>query len=154
MNTRLTAVKGLGEVAIRVNDLEAMQRFYEEVIGLQVMKRFPTAVFFRISNGYGGHPQALVLFDRSVESNRPQIHRSTPRGVSEERSTLDHVALEIDLSAYESEKQRLEELGLPVETVVFEWVGWRSLYVHDPEGNTVELVCFDPSVLNDELSGE
>jgi catechol-2,3-dioxygenase len=26
------------------------------------------------------------------------------------------------------------------------WVRWRSLYVHDPEGNLVELVCYDESV--------
>ena len=146
MTTKRTAVKGLGEVALRVNDLDAMRRFYEEVIGLEVMKRFPTVVFFRVSDGYGGHPQALALFDRSGEPSRPKIHGSTPGGVSQERSTLDHLAFEIDLESYQSEKQRLEQLGLPVETVVFDWIGWRSLYVHDPEGNTVEFVCFDPSV--------
>lgn len=143
-------MRGLGEVALRVNDLDAMQRFYEDVVGLQVMKRFPKVVFFHISDGYGGHPQALVLFDRSGEQSRPQIHRSTPGGVSQERSTLDHLAFEIDLAAYESEKQRLEQLGLPVETVVFDWVGWRSLYISDPEGNTVEFVCSDPSVMKDD----
>jgi hypothetical protein len=26
------------------------------------------------------------------------------------------------------------------------WVRWRSLYVDDPEGNTVEWVCYDVSV--------
>ena len=29
-------VKGLGEVSIRVRDLDAMQKFYEEVVGLEV----------------------------------------------------------------------------------------------------------------------
>jgi hypothetical protein len=28
-----TAVRGLGEIALRVNNLGAMQKFYEEVIG-------------------------------------------------------------------------------------------------------------------------
>ena len=130
-----TAVKGLGEIALRVNDLDTMQEFYEEVIGLELMKRFPKAVFFRVADGVGGHPQALALFDRSEK----------PSGVSQERSTLDHVAFEIDLASYESEKTRLERHGLSVETVVFEWTGWRSLFVSDPEGNTVELVCFDPN---------
>ena len=143
--TKDHTVKGLGEVALRVNDLNKMGDFYEKTIGLEVMKRFRTAVFFRVADGVGGHPQALVLFDRSEKPNGPTIHRTTPEGVSQERSTLDHVAFEIELSAYESEIVRLERLGLAVETTIFEWIGWRSLYISDPEGNTVELVCFDPS---------
>ena len=146
MTHRRTAVKALGEIALRVNDLAAMQRFYEEVIGLEVMSRSPQSVFFRIAEGYGGHTQTLVLFDRSGEPHGPRIHGSTPHGVSQDRSTLDHLAFAIDLAEYESEKQRLEQLGLPVETAVFQWVGWRSLYVSDPEGNTVEFVCFDETI--------
>ena len=36
MNNSNRRVKGLGEVSIRVRDLEAMHRFYEEVVGLEV----------------------------------------------------------------------------------------------------------------------
>ena len=37
MGKRRTAVKGLGEIALRVNNLDKMQEFYEGVIGLEVM---------------------------------------------------------------------------------------------------------------------
>jgi catechol-2,3-dioxygenase len=60
-----TTVRGLGEIALRVNNLDAMQKFYEEVIGLPLMTRFPNAAFFKIADGYGGHTQVLALFDRS-----------------------------------------------------------------------------------------
>jgi catechol-2,3-dioxygenase len=30
-----------------------------------------------------------------------------------------------------------------VATVEHRWCRWRSLYVHDPEGNILELVCYD-----------
>ena len=50
----------------------------------------------------------------------------------------------IALSDYEAEKRRLEELGLSVTTATHEWVHWRSLYLEDPDGNEVELVCYDP----------
>ena len=60
-----TAVRGLGEIALRVNDLDAMQKFYEEVIGLPLMTRVPNCAFFKIADGYGGHTQVLALFDRS-----------------------------------------------------------------------------------------
>ena len=146
MNRRSTAVKGLGEIALRVNDLGRMEKFYGEVIGLEVFKRFSTAVFFRLADGYKGHPQALILFDRKEKSTGPQIHESTPDGVSQERSTFDHLAFDIDLQDYESERKRLEQLGLSVKTKTYDW-GWRSLYINDPEGNTVELVCFDSSAI-------
>ena len=60
-----TVVRGLGEIAVRVNNLDAMQRFYEEVIGLPLMSRVPNCAFFKIADGYGGHTQVLALFDRS-----------------------------------------------------------------------------------------
>ena len=39
-----------------------------------------------------------------------------------------------------------EQLGLQVSTAEHAWTQWRSLYVQDPEGNTVELVCYDASI--------
>ena len=137
-STRNPRIKALGEVALRVNDLEAMQRFYEDVIGLELMKRFSHAAFFKITDGYAGHTQVFVLFDRS---NQPDFS-----GVSAESSTIDHIAFSITLTDFAAEKNRLEQLGLHVETAEHVWVHWRSLYVKDPEGNEVELVCYDASV--------
>ena len=39
MNKSDRPVKGLGEVSIRVKDLDTMHKFYEEVVGLEVLKR-------------------------------------------------------------------------------------------------------------------
>ena len=75
----------------------------------------------------------LGLFDRSVS-------------VDQERTTVDHIAFTIGLPDYDSERKRLETLGLNVETKEHEWVKWRSLYFHDPEGNRVELVCYDENL--------
>ena len=64
-NKKRNAVRGLGEIALRVNDIDKVQKFYEEIIGLPPMSRFPNAAFLKIANGYGGHTQVLALFDRS-----------------------------------------------------------------------------------------
>ncbi len=64
-NEKRTSVRGLGEIALRVNNLDAMQRFYEEVIGLPLLTRVPNCAFFKIADGYGGHTQVLALFDRA-----------------------------------------------------------------------------------------
>ena len=58
-------IKALGEIALRVTDLDTMQRFYEDIVGLELMRRTDNAVFFKIADGYGGHTQVLALFDRS-----------------------------------------------------------------------------------------
>ena len=54
MNKSDRRIKGLGEVSIRVRDLDAMHKFYEEVVGLEVLKRDESFVFFKIADGYGG----------------------------------------------------------------------------------------------------
>jgi catechol-2,3-dioxygenase len=137
-NKRRRSVRGLGEVALRVNNLDAMQKFYEEVIGLPLMTRVPNCAFFKIAEGYGGHTQALALFDRSQSPGY--------RGTDAATSTIDHIAFEIPLADFADEEKRLEALGLQVETAEHAWVHWRSLYVTDPEGNQVELVCYDEGV--------
>jgi catechol 2,3-dioxygenase-like lactoylglutathione lyase family enzyme len=136
MTTR--PIRALGEIALRVKNLDAMQAFYEQVVGLELLKRFERAAFFRIADGFGGHTQVLALFDRSGDADSlPPISAA---------STVDHLAFEIALADYPAEKKRLEQLGLTVRTAEHAWVHWRSLYVDDPEGNSVELVCYDPSV--------
>ncbi len=133
--TRRSAVKSLGEVALRVNNLPEMRRFYQEVLGLEVLGAFGSAVLLRIADDFGGHTQVLGLFDRSIP-------------VGAEHTTVDHIAFTIALGDFESERQRLEALGFNVEVKNHDWVRWRSLYLRDPEGNQVELVCYDPSLVN------
>jgi catechol-2,3-dioxygenase len=137
-NEKRFSVRGLGEIALRVNNLDAVQKFYEEVICLPLMTRVPNCAFFKIADGYDGHTQVLALFDRSQSPDYRRTDAAT--------STIDHIAFEIPLADFAAEKKRLEALGLQVETAEHAWVHWRSLYVADPEGNQVELVCYDASV--------
>lgn len=123
----------LGEVALRVNDMATMREFYCEVVGLDVLREDTGYVFFRVAEGVEGHPQALVLFDRGVE-------------VGAERSTLDHLAFVIDLQDYDGRRRQLERAGVKVTPKEFPLFRWRSLFVRDPEGNSVEFVCYDPGV--------
>ena len=39
-------------MSIRVRDLDAMHKFYEEVIGLEVLRRDESFVFFKVAEGY------------------------------------------------------------------------------------------------------
>jgi catechol 2,3-dioxygenase-like lactoylglutathione lyase family enzyme len=130
--------KTLGEVALRVDHLDEMQRFYQDVIGLELMQRFPTSAFFKVAAGFAGHTQIVALFDRRGQAGYHDL--------SAAQSTIDHIAFAIALEDFEAEKQRLEAAGMQVSVTQHAWVHWRSLYVHDPEGNEVEFVCYDSSV--------
>ena len=74
-----------------------------------------------------------MLFDRSTT-------------VSSEQTTVDHIAFTISKEDYDLERLRLEALGLEITVSKHAWVQWRSLYFNDPEGNQIELVCYDRSV--------
>ena len=137
-------IKALGEVILRVRNLDTMQEFYERVVGLELLQRCEnTMVFFRIALDYEGHTQSLALFDQSGEADHRSRHYT---GVDPEKSPLHHIAFTISLSDYEAEKNRLRNLGLDVETAEHAWQHYRSLYIADPEGNVVEFVCFDAGV--------
>ena len=140
MNKSDRHVKGIGEVSIRVTDLDKMRKFYEEVIGLEVIRQEDEYVFFKVAEGYGGHTQNLALFAATYpsETKSPQL--------SPEGTTLHHIALNVALEDFESERSRLEGLGLKVDATVHEWLHVRSLYFYDPEGNHLEFVAYDETV--------
>ena len=136
-------IKGIGEIALRAHDLDAMAHFYGEIVGLELIQRFETAVFFRVADGVAGHTQMLGLLAESVGRDSVGQPLVEPRV---EASTLHHFALEIAKDDFEPERERLEGLGCDVTEAAHEWAQVRSLYVNDPEGNVVEWVCFDPSL--------
>jgi catechol 2,3-dioxygenase len=136
------AIQGLGEIALQVGDLDTMTRFYAEVVNLELMSRRGTANFFRIADGVAGHTQILALFDRA---SVPGYHASAP---ATRRAPLDHIAFAIAPQDFAAEQQRLTSLGCEVSLSIHHWVGWRSMYVQDPEGNQVEWVCYEEELLD------
>ena len=134
----MTVIEGLGEFALRTERLDEMVAFYGETLGLERLDDPPydDAAFFRVADGVAGHTQVLVLFDRSGSDGY------TPP--DSDRTTVDHVAFGVDPSNFDGEAERLESLGHDLTYAYHDWVEWRSLYLDDPDGNSVELVCFDP----------
>jgi catechol 2,3-dioxygenase-like lactoylglutathione lyase family enzyme len=144
MNQQNRRIKGLGEVSIRVRNLDVMQKFYEDVVGLEVIGRWEErSVFFKIAEGYGGHSQNLALF----AADAVRFLESKSLEVTLETSTLHHIALNVALEDFESEHQRLEGLGIKVKVTTHEWLHVRSMYFADPETNTIEFVSYDASVV-------
>ena len=99
-------------------------------------------MFFKVAEGYGGHTQNLALFEAT---NRVFLEDKSEQ-LSPAETTPHHIALNVALEDFESEKMRLEGLGLKVNATVHEWLHVRSLYFPDPEGNLLKFVCYDEDV--------
>jgi catechol 2,3-dioxygenase-like lactoylglutathione lyase family enzyme len=95
------------------------------------------------AGGYDGHTQNVGLFHEALPVPFPKDPREPVRL---ETTSLHHFALEIDKSDFPAELDRLRALGLDVTTVDHRWCRWRPMYVRDPEGNILELVCYDESI--------
>ena len=143
-NQRNFRPRALGEIAIRCADMAAMVAFYRDVIGLELIRGGADAPisFFRISEGFGGHTAIIAIFDRNAAA-RPGPIPETGAG-----SSLHHIALSLPFEEQEAVMRWYDSLGQPYRIEDFGWVGWRGIFTEDPEGNTVELVAYDPSLLD------
>jgi hypothetical protein len=101
--------------------------------------------FMRVADGVQGHTQIIGLFRKEWHSNR---EGKTWDGAEPRRSTLHHFAIEIPLDSYDKVLAYLTERGLRPNTQMHPSIGWRSIYVSDPDDHTVEFVCFDPTALD------
>ena len=141
-------IGALAEVVLRVRSLDRMQAFYTEVLGLPLWRRFGNDMaFFKLPAGDFDRPQTLALF---ADAWPPNVPGRDWGSVDPSRSTLHHMAFSLTLESLDAAARLLVSSGIPTHPRAFPWVGWRSLMLSDPEDNTVELVAFDPAVLDEE----
>lgn len=126
-------VRGVLESCLYARDLEAAERFYTTVIGLEVLARVPGRhVFFRCG------PGVLLVFDPERTAAEQTRVNGAPVPLHGAHGP-GHVAFFIAAEELPAWRERLRALGVEVEAEV-DWPrGGRSLYVRDPAGNSVEL---------------
>jgi catechol-2,3-dioxygenase len=144
MNKPNQSITGIAEIALRVHDLELMREFYEQVICLEVLREIKDtngAIIFYVVGAGNDH---LALFEEKwidwfTRDKSPQIDPKL--------TTLSHFALRIALDDFESEKKRIEQLGIEiVHSNTSSWLHCRMFYFFDPEGNLIEFNSYDESI--------
>lgn len=113
-------IKGIYEVAIKVKDLPRAEKFYRDVLGLEVGIRDEGRnwLFLRA----GGSNGMLVLQEEKGEF------------------PSQHFAFTVDEIDIENAAKILRDRGVDVDGPVFhEWMPATSLYFDDPDGNALEL---------------
>jgi catechol 2,3-dioxygenase len=136
--------RGLGEVVLRVRDIPRAIGFYRDVLGLEILRNVDDRIaFLKVDSGLEGHERIVGLFRIDQPSNRADTAWSEP---DIRAPTLHHFALEIPLSEYSQVLGDLTRAGFNPDTYEHRWIGWRSIYITDPDGNIVELVAVDRSL--------
>jgi catechol 2,3-dioxygenase-like lactoylglutathione lyase family enzyme len=117
------------ETALYADDLDQVEQFYRDVLGLTVIGKEPGRhVFFRV-----GTSNVLLAFNAETTLKGDLLPAHGARGPG-------HFALGIPVSTLERWRDRLTEAGVDIEKEVAWPRGGRSLYFRDPAGNAVELL--------------
>jgi len=134
----------INEIVLRIDKMDPMITFYEEVIGLKLLRRFEDDVaFLQVSEDAREDIQTVTLFTKTKLSN---FKNETYSGLDPQKTTMHHFALNVTLYDYEKALEHFDKSGTPYSTAVHSWIGWRSIFLQDPESNTVELVCYDKAI--------
>ncbi len=115
------------ETVLYADDLPEAERFYREVMGLEVISRSELLVSFRCVGS------VLLVFDRALSS---PAGRDVP---SHGTSGAGHIAFALRPEDIELWQKRLARAGVAIERVVDWEQGGRSIYFRDPAGNSLEL---------------
>jgi catechol 2,3-dioxygenase-like lactoylglutathione lyase family enzyme len=124
---------GILESALYVDDLDAAEAFYRDVMGLERIARVANRhVFFRCGDG------VLLLFN-PAETVKPSAADARlpvpPHGTNGQ----GHLCFRADADEIERWKGHLSAHGVAIEAD-FEWPqGGRSIYFRDPAGNSIEF---------------
>jgi len=127
------------ESGLYVDDLDAAERFYRDVLGLEViLKAEGRHVFFRCGQG------VLLLFNPDATSTPYEnVKLPVPPHGARGPGHLCFAASAEEIKRWHTE---LEAKGIVIEAD-FEWpAGGRSIYIRDPAGNSIEFA--EPRIWN------
>lgn len=114
----LAMARGLRHIALRSGDLEATERFYRDVIGLEVAFEHP-GMLFLASRG-GGDLLNFIAVRRRIDAAA---------------GGLDHFGFHVPGGEWRGLLARLRRARVPIRGRRGRW----SVYIRDPNGYTVEL---------------
>jgi catechol 2,3-dioxygenase-like lactoylglutathione lyase family enzyme len=126
-------LRGIDHVVLRVEDIDVMRRFYCDILGA-------THVAYRPEFGMSHLRVGAAMIDL-VEVAGP-LGKAGGAGPGREGRNMDHLCLRVEPFDEQEILSYLRKHGVPVGDVKKRFGAEGngvSIYVTDPEGNTVEL---------------
>lgn len=119
----------LDHFGIDVVDLDRAERFYTEVLGLEIAQRFG---HHQVLLRCGG--QMLALFERRDLPPRPTDRIDNPLGKG-------HHAFKVSLEDFQAARELFKTRGVFMYGPI-DWGDHDCLYFLDPDGNLLEIVVY------------
>ena len=118
----------LGHVVFYVKELDRSLAFYRDLLGFKEVGRIFGGAAAALTSGRTHHELLLIEVGEAP---------APPRG---RRLGLYHIGIKIgdSLEELRAAKRELEQAGVPISGMSDHTVS-QSLYLHDPDGNEVEL---------------
>lgn len=126
-------VKGLDHIVLRTSNLEGMLHFYRDILHCPVERELPELGLTQLRAG------TSIIDLVSVDSELGQLGGKAP---SQNGRNVDHFCLQISPFNEQDLMGYLTECRLSPEPFAERYGAQgfgRSIYIHDPEGNVVEL---------------
>lgn len=133
MNPRAIPIRDIDHLVLRVADLEPMLRFYREVLGCPIERRQDDIGLVQLRAG-----RALI----DLVPAQGALGRAGGAAPGREGRNLDHFCLRVEPFDEPAIRRHLELHGVsagPTEQRFGAEGTGVSIYLLDPEGNTVEL---------------
>jgi catechol 2,3-dioxygenase-like lactoylglutathione lyase family enzyme len=118
----------LDHFGVDVADLERAERFYTEILGMQVAMRLADQVLLRYADG------ACALFLKPDRSEPRLEDIRNPLGKS-------HHAFRVSPGDLREAQRLFAERGVPQHSPI-DWGDHDCVYFLDPDGNLLELVAY------------
>jgi catechol 2,3-dioxygenase-like lactoylglutathione lyase family enzyme len=120
------AIRAIDYTVIFVRDMEAMRRFYEDVLGLALRRELsPSWIEYQLG-------------DNTLALARPSLTAAdapTPIGSASLQLAFKVASPEVDRCAEELVRHRIDPVGPPTDQPF----GHRTLFFRDPDGNLLEI---------------
>ncbi len=128
-------VREIDHVVLRVRDLEAMLAFYTGVLGCPVERRLDALGLVQLRAGRS-------LIDLVPASSPLGVSGGPPPTAGGDGRNVDHICLRLDPFDDDAIRAQLAEHGIECGETAIRYGAegnGPSIYLTDPEGNTVEL---------------
>jgi catechol 2,3-dioxygenase-like lactoylglutathione lyase family enzyme len=120
------AIRAIDYTVIFVRDMDAMRRFYEDILGFRLLRELsPGWMEYRV-----GENTLALAKPRLTAADVP-----TPSGSASLQLAFKVSAAEVDQCADELVRQGVNILSPPTDQVF----GHRTLFFRDPDGNLLEV---------------